>query len=394
MKPETPPDLHNVWMLGWVSFFTDMASAMVRPLIPVYVVLVLQQGADKLGVVVAVSTFISFALRWVGGWLSDHLDRNKPLLLAGYGLSAVIKPLIGLAGSWQWVAVLVGSERLGKAIRSAPKDKLISLSSSQQRQGRAFGLHKTLDIAGETLGALLAFLLLFAWGESAAQVRQVFFYSALPSLMAVAVLVLSVRDRGKGWSAEQPASLERMAPLSAALQWKLALFFLANAVVVGEAFLLLRAHEVGFATRYLPLLVVAGGLTQTLLSYPGGRLADEWGDERILLAGVLAGLGSLLLLAAGQPMAVLAGFVLQGSYLVLTLNATRMRLGRIQQAKGRVYGWFYTLNALAGAGGALLAGWLWTRLGGQQTLLLLAAFLAVALAGYALCRSFACREGS
>lgn len=136
----------NIFALGWVSFFTDMASAMVKPLIPIYVVIVLNQGMDKLGYVLAITTLVSYLLRWVGGYLSDKFQITKPLLLIGYSLSAITKPLLAYTSSWVSVAAISATERLGKAIRSAPKDMLISASAQQQNQGKAFGLHKTLDI--------------------------------------------------------------------------------------------------------------------------------------------------------------------------------------------------------------------------------------------------------
>ena len=381
----------NIWLMGWVSFFTDLATAMIKPVIPVYVVLILHQGVDKLGIVVAISTFISFALRWLGGWLSDYYGRSKPFLIAGYGLSSLTKPLIGLAPSWQIVALLSGTERLGKAIRSASKDKLISLSSDAKKQGRAFGLHKTLDISGEVLGALVAFMILHWFGKTEYWIREIFYWTALPSLLSMFLLVFFVKDiKSDRQVIEQTESDIMASGFTPRLKLKLTLFFSASFLMVSESFMLIRAHEAGILVSFLPLLLVAGTLSQALLSYLSGRSADENGDERVLLAGVFSGLVSLLLLASGQHDLVAMSFIFQGIFMVTTLNAVRMRLGKFQHAKGKVYGWFYAVNAVVSASAALLTGWLWEILGGTETLTAFAAIYAVLMVTYFIGRSRCC----
>ena len=375
-------------MLGWVSFFTDLASAMIKPMIPIYVVVVLNQGVDKLGIVVAVTTFVSFFLRWLGGWLSDHYGRSKPFLILGYGLSGLVKPLFGFAASWQMVAVFSASERLGKALRAAPKDKLISASGAKNKQGRAFGIHKTLDISGEALGALVAFLMLYLLGQDEYWIRQVFFWTIIPTLLGMLVLIFLVQekaDQSTPSSAQQQsdAAPEALSPL---LKLKLFLFFCASFLMVSESFMLIRAHEAHITLAFLPLLAMAGSLTQALLSYYFGKSADDLGDETVLIWGVSAGFISLVFLALGQDLMVAIGFVFQGIFMVATLNALRMRLGKFKQSKGSKYGWFYAINAIVTAIGALLIGWLWEHIGGTQTLTLLALGYLLLLIVYALLR--------
>ncbi len=381
----------NIWMLGWVSFFTDMATAMIKPIIPIYIVVVLRQGVDKLGVVVAITTFVSFFLRWLGGWLSDRYGRSKPFLLLGYGLSGLIKPLLGIAGSWQMVAGLSATERLGKALRAAPKDKLISASSQQKKQGRAFGIHKALDISGEALGALLAFLMLYVLGQDQYWLRQVFLWTIAPTLAGMLVLFFLVQDKpdqvaANDASTDNPVAAEAM-PLR--LKLKLALFFVASFLMVNESFMLIRAHEVKITLALLPLLAMAGSLTQALLSYTLGKKADDSGDGVVLFWGVAAGLVSLLLLAFGQTYLVAAGFVFQGVFMVATMNALRMRLGQFKHSKGNKYGWFYAINAIVTATGAIITGWLWQTIGGADTLRLVALCYAILLIVFALVYRYA-----
>ena len=154
----------NIVALGLVSFFTDMASSMVTSILPIFIVYTLHEGVDKLGVIVAVATFVSYAFRVVFGYLSDRYHMVKPFVVSGYLISAVTKPLLYYSHAWQSVALLRGLERMGKAVRSATKDMLIS-AYSHGESGRTFGFHKTLDIAGELIGSLLVFVLLYTLGE-------------------------------------------------------------------------------------------------------------------------------------------------------------------------------------------------------------------------------------
>ena len=358
----------NIWLMGWVSFFTDTATAMIKPIIPIYVVVVLHQGVDKLGIVVAVSTFISFALRWLGGWLSDYYSHSKPFLIVGYGLSAITKPLFALTQSWQGVVVLSGTERLGKAVRAASKDKLISLSANSEKQGRAFGLHKTLDISGEVLGALVAFSILHFFGKDEYWIREIFYWTILPSALAMIVLIFFVKEV----AATIPPINERIKPakehLSAKLRFKLLLYFSTSFLMVGESFMVIRAHEAGVIVSLLPLLLVAGTITQALLSYFAGKSADIYGDEKVLLAGIIAGFIAMILLTSNHHDLVALAFVFQGIFMVTTLNAIRMRLGQFSHSKGKIYGWFYSLYAIVTSVAALVMGALWEWLGGTQTL--------------------------
>lgn len=383
----------NIWMMGWVSFFTDLASAMIKPIIPVYVVLVLHEGVDKLGVVVAVSTFISFSLRWLGGWVSDYFGRSKPFLILGYGLSAITKPLIGFTSSWQGVAVLSASERMGKAVRAASKDKLISLSSNSKKQGRAFGLHKTLDISGEALGALVAFIILYYFGKNEYWVREIFYWTALPSALSILVLIFFVKDQ-KEIGTHRVAKPGVKVPIEAftkLLKLELVIYFIASFLMVSESFMLIRAHEAGVMVAFLPLLLMAGTLTQAFISYFTGKSADEHGDEIVLIWGISAGLISLLFLALGENNSVALGFIFQGVFMVSTINAIRMRLGKFKQAKGKIYGWFYSVHAVVTASGALLTGYLWQVLGGTDTLIVFVISYSFIFLVYLVARPY-CRQ--
>lgn len=372
----------NIWALGWVSFFTDLATAMIKPLIPIYVVLVLNQGVDKLGYVLAITTLVSYLFRWFGGWLSDTLQVTKPLLLIGYGLSTIMKPLFSLAESWGSVAAISAAERFGKAIRSAPKDVLISASAQPQQQGRAFGLHKTLDIAGEMLGGILAFLLLTWLGQSEYWIRTIFELSLLPGLIGLFILIFWVKDLVK----QQPKTIAAETSngqMDSSLRGWFTVYFLAVFFMLSDAFMVIRGSEIGIATQWLPLLMVSSALTQTLISYRAGKRLDATGQfngARFLMQiSLWAGLISTGLLLLQSPVSLVLAFVFQGVFMVTGLNAMRSRIGQTEHKKGRAYGIFYLGTALATALGSLIIGQIWEHFGAIWALEFSAAGLVAVL---------------
>jgi len=377
----------NVVLLGWVSFFTDMASAMVNPLLPIFVVSVLHAGMDKLGVIVALATFVSYALRIVSGYLSDRYGVVKPLVAAGYALSAVAKPLVGTAQGWQGVAAFRAMERLGKGLRSAPKDLLLSTYGTTRTHGRVFGFHKTMDIAGELAGTLLLFGVLAYFGTSEAVIRGIFYATALPGAVGVFIVLFFVRDAEKR-SAPVRFTLSRRdrRALMAAVPYFLFLFFM-----FGDAFFTMQAKAVGIATAVVPLLFVVSTGAQTLTSYLLGRGVDRFGAGRVLRWGYLFGTGAMALLWLRHPAATWVAYALLGLFTVATLNAQRAAIAREADNRGSVYGIFYAGIATFAALGAWVGGWIWQAYGisaalvfafGGTTLLTAGSFAAEIWKGY------------
>ncbi len=355
----------NILALGWVSFFTDLATAMIKPLIPIYVVLVLNQGMDKLGYVLAITTFSSYLLRWVGGYLSDKFKVTKPLLIIGYSLSAVMKPLLSLTTSWTGVAAINATERLGKALRSAPKDLLISASAQPHQQGRAFGIHKTLDIAGEMVGGIIAFLLLSWLGQSPELIHTIFELTLIPGIIAVFILLFFVTDTVKkqhlntSTTKITPENILKRGKFDPALWSWFIVYFLAVFFMLNDAFMVMRGSEMGIATHWLPLLMVSSALTQTLISYRIGKHIDYQDAKILLKISLWAGLLSTLLLLSSHATGIVLAFIFQGVFMVAGLNALRARIGQTEQGKGNAYGVFYLGTAIAMGLGNLIIGQLW-----------------------------------
>jgi len=356
----------NVIMLGWVSFFTDMASAMVTPILPIFVVLVLDEGMDKLGIIVAISTFASYALRLVSGYISDKYGIVKPLVVGGYVFSALSKPLIGFTQGYKSVAGLQVAERLGKGLRSAPKDVMIVQYSKENASGRTFGFHKMMDIAGELSGALILFVLLWYFGQSETVMRNIFYATLVPGIIGVVIVAFFVRDvpRLKDHSKESFALTQGDKKTIGALFF----YFLFLLFVFSASFFTMQAKEVGIATAVIPLLFVVSSGVQTLSSYLLGILIDRFGVKRILAFSYACGTAAQGFLMLQTPFFTWIAYIFLGLFTVASLNANRAFIAQSADNKGSVYGVFYAGVALFGALGAYIVGLIWEHLNMQMAL--------------------------
>ncbi len=357
----------NVVLLGWVSFFTDMASAMITPLLPIFVVSVLHEGMDKLGIVVAVATFVSYALRFVSGYLSDRFGVVKPLVVGGYLLSAIAKPTVGLTHGYKSVAALRALERLGKALRSAPKDVMIAHYATSASSGKTFGFHKTMDIAGELSGMVAVFALLYLLGESEGVIRGIFLATLLPGMIGVAIVAFGVRDvapRKNGASDKIFRLTTRDKRHIASMLWYFAFLFF----FFSDAFFAVQAKETGVSVTYLPLLFALSAGVQTATSYLFGVSVDRFGARAVMSVAYLCGIAAQGLLWTQQSVATWIAFALMGLFTVASLNAQRADISRSCDNKGSVYGIFYAGVALAAASGAYVIGRIWES-GGMEAAL-------------------------
>lgn len=355
----------NVVRLGWVSYFTDLASAMVNPVLPIFVVTVLHEGIDKLGVIVALATFVSYALRLVSGYLADRYGIVKPMVTGGYLLSALSKPLLGWTQGWQSIAALKSLERLGKGIRSAPKDMLIAAYGKEAAHGRTFGFHKMLDIAGEFSGTLLLFGVLWYFGDGEDVIRLVFFATLLPGFIGVVIVVFFVRDIP---AKPHPQPRFRLSARDKKTVSSLLFYFLFLFFVFNDAFFTMQAKSIGIATALIPLLFAVSTGTQTLSSYALGAGSDRFGGGAVMGFGYLCGIAAQALLWLQTPLFTWAAFALLGLFTVATLNANRAMIAAGADNRGSVYGIFYAGVALFGAAGAAFGGWLWEQFGMQTAL--------------------------
>ena len=373
----------TVWALGLVSLLMDSSSEIVHALLPLFMTGVLGASMLEVGLVEGIAEGAAAITKVFSGTLSDWLGRRKLLVALGYGLAALSKPLFPLANSVALVAGARFMDRIGKGIRGAPRDALIADVVAPELRGAAYGLRQALDSIGAVLGPLAAVALMALFAES---LRAVLWFAVLPALAAVLVVAFGVREP------ERPAAAKAANPLSRAMlgllgarYWAIvALGAVLTLARFSEAFLVLRAADVGLAPTYVPLVIVAMSAVYALTAYPAGLAADR-GRRRALIGWGLAALiaADLALGAARSLTAVFAGVALWGVHMGLTqgLLSALVAAASPAEARGTAFGVFNLVSGVVLIGASLLAGWLWGAHGPAATFYAGAAFTAVALAG-------------
>jgi MFS family permease len=389
----------NVVVLGGVSLLTDVSTEMAYPLLPIFLTVVLHSSATALGAIEGLAESVAALLKLASGWISDRAPGRKPLVVAGYGLASAVKPLLGLAQSVGQVAAIRVADRVGKGIRSSPRDALIADSVAPSLRGKAFGFHRAMDNLGAVIGPLVAFAIL-RHGPGAS-LRQVFLWSAVPAALSVALLVAGVREvRGAGGAtrpgpaaAEAAAAARDSAPDSAPGQrqapplggrfWGLfailAVFTLGNS---SDTFLLLRATQVGVAAVLVPVLWALLNLVKAIFNVPGGALSDRFGRRPLLAAGWLiygcVYLGFGFATAAWQMWALFAAY---GLYFGATEGVQSALVADAVPAerRGTAYGFYNLAIGIAALPASLIFGFLLDR-AGARTAFTFGAAMALAAA--------------
>ncbi len=358
--------------LGLVSLFTDVSSEMIVPLLPAFLTAQLGASVGFFGLVEGVAETVASLLKLASGAWSDRLRRRFPLVLAGYTLSAIARPLVALCSlPWQ-VLVVRSTDRVGKGLRSAPRDALLAVAAPTDARGWAFGFHRAMDHAGAMLGSLLATgLLALGFGT-----RQVFLLAAIPGAFAVATILLAVREQSNpalAASGDAPGRDRlRQAPELLRFLAVLGLFALANS---SDAFLLLKAGEAGIPLVLVPLLWFVLHGTKALTNLAGGRLADRIGPLPVIRVGWLVyGLVYSLFGFAGASWQVWVLFLLYGLYHGLTEGAEKALVAQLAPAegRGRAFGLYHALTGILALPASLWMGLVWEHFGNR------AAFLACA----------------
>ncbi len=357
----------NVVMLGLVSYFTDFASAMITPILPIFVVIVLHEGMDKLGLIVAVATFISYGLRIFSGYIADKFGVVKPLVVGGYILSAVSKPLFGFAHDYVAVGFLRSAERFGKGVRAAPKDLLISHYSHKEYSGRTFGFHKTLDLAGELSGALFLFLMLYYFGQSEAVMRNIFLATLIPGSIGVFIVLFFVKDIQKNQTLGPTLSF-KLTEQDKQTAKKLVFYFFYMMFALDSAYFTMEAKSVGIATLVIPLLFMVSTTMQSLTSYYFGILSDKIGVKKVMGIAYVSGVLAQFFLYLQTPLFTWIAFGFLGLFTVISLNANRSYIAKTADNRGVVFGLFYTSVALFGGVGAYISGMVWQHYGMHASL--------------------------
>ena len=348
----------NVLLLGFVSLFTDLSSQMVFPLLPLFLTSVLGAGASAVGIVEGAAESTASLLKVFSGYWSDKIRKRKPFVLAGYSLSGLTKPLFALAQAWPFILVVRVVERVGKGLRTAPRDAIIAESAREAVRGKAYGFQRALDGIGSMLGALCAFLLLPLLGF-----RNLFLLAFLPGIAAV-FTILFIREKKETQTRllEQDSLRVNLAKLPLQLR----LLILAAAIFslghFGYAFLLLKAKFIGLSDTGAIFLYVLFYLVFTIFSTPIGMLTDRVGRKPVLLLGYLLFSGiCLLLVFASSHTTVGLTFLLYGACYAMIDAVQRTYVVDLAPAaiKATALGTFHTAVGLVALPGGFLAGLLW-----------------------------------
>jgi MFS family permease len=330
---------------------------MIFPLLPVFLAS-LGAGAAFLGLVEGLADATSSLLKLASGYVADRARRKKPLVLFGYGLAALVRPLVAIATApWHVLAVRV-TDRVGKGVRSAPRDVLIAGSVSKEETGRAFGFHRAMDHAGAVIGPLVATALLgLGW-----PLRRVFWVALVPGVASV-LAVLTVRERHSGPAEHEGAPAGAAPPrLPGSLRTYLAILLLFSLGNSSDAFLLLRAKDLGVPVASLPLLWTLFHVAKLVSSYLGGDWSDRIARPKLIVSGWMVYAATYLAFGvATQPWHVWALFVVYGSYYGLTEPAEKALVKDLAPpaARGRAYGFYNFIIGVSAVPAGLLTGWLW-----------------------------------
>jgi MFS family permease len=372
----------TVWALGFVSMLMDVSSKIVHSLLPLFLVSTLGANALAVGLIEGLAEATASITKLFSGAVSDWVGKRKPLVLFGYGLSALTKPVFALAPSVGWVVTARVTDRVGKGIRGAPRDALVANVTPRTLLGTAYGLRQSLDTVGAFAGPLLAMVIM---GLVENGFRTAFWIAGVPAVLAVALIVFGVQEsdgRQAGRAAAPPLSLAEIRRLGAAYWGSVTVAVLMTLARFSEAFLLLRAENVGMAVALVPAVLVVMNVVYAGATYPVGRMSDRVGRRALLGAGfaVLAVADTVLAFASGIG-AVLAGAGLWGLHMGMTqgLLATLVADSAPPLLRGTAFGLFHLLSGVALFLASVLAGWLWSALGLAATFGAGALFTTLAL---------------
>lgn len=371
----------TIWALGFVSLFMDLSSELVHSLLPVFLVTTLGASALTVGVIEGVAESTAMLVKIFSGAISDFIGRRKGLLLLGYGLAALTKPLFPIAHSVEVVFTARFLDRIGKGIRGAPRDALVADVSPPEIRGACFGMRQSMDTVGAVLGPALAILLMLWLSD----IQLVLWFAVIPAAIAVALIVTGVKE---------PTHASREHKFRSPIHWRVLHDFSSGywwVVVVGgvftlarfsEAFLVLRAQQLGLSVTWIPLVMVVMALFYTLSAYPAGWLSDRISRTKLLCVGMgLLVLADLVLAQSSSVLTMLLGVALWGLHMgfsqgILSSLVADNAPGKL---KGTAFGIFNLVSGVCMLIASVLAGWLWQSIGADSTFLMGALLATTAL---------------
>jgi len=351
----------NVLRLGYVSFFTDISTEMILGVLPFFIVKELGGTAAILGFIEGVAEAVNYAFRVFAGVVTDKIGRRKPLVLLGYGLSSIAKPLFAVSGSWSHALAVRVTDRVGKGIRTSPRDALISDSAAKSEAGKAFGLHRSLDQIGAIIGPFLAFVAVPIIG-----MRGVFWFSFVPAAIALLILLFFVQDT-RGLARQRSVFENAREVLSREFVLLLVALGIFAVGAYNFSFILLKAGSLGVQESLIPLVYASLNVATVILGLPAGMLADKVGKIPVLglsyVVFLATSVGGLLLV--GNPVYGFVIALLFGSYLGMAETVQRAIIPDFTkpELKGTAYALYYTLIGVSSMAANSIFGLLWSNMG-------------------------------
>ncbi len=352
----------NVVYLGLVSGFTDISSEMLYPIVPVFLTSVLGAPMEVVGLIEGVAEATASFVKILGGRLADRYGGRKPLVVGGYSLSAISKPILALAGTWHFVLFSRFIDRVGKGLRTSPRDALIADSADKEHWGKAFGFHRAMDTLGASLGPLSALGLIYLLGADRPHYRFVFMAAFLPALLGVAVLAFFVREIAR----PGPAGVAKpeSAPMSRDFRTFTVLYSIFALGNSSDVFLIMKAKSVGFTLAHVILAYTVYNLVYALLASPAGWLSDKFGKVKTMgfgfavFAAVYVGFA-----LTDRTWAIWLLFALYGFYAAFNEGISKAVIAHLSDGGNRAsaMGYFQGTMGFMTFAASVLAGWLWDK---------------------------------
>ncbi len=355
----------NVFVLGLVSLFMDISSEMIYPLVPLFLSSVLGVSKTYIGLIEGIAESTASIVKVFSGWFSDRIKKRKILILSGYGLSTLSRPILSLAGSWVSVLIYRFTDRFGKGIRTAPRDAVVADSTEPSYLGRAFGFHRTMDTIGAAIGPAVAF---FVLGVFAGDFRKVFWLSMVPGTIAVLLIIFFVKETVGKTHTSRYKDTPRLSLKGLDIRFRhfllvATIFSLGNS---SDAFLVLRARDFGIETVKIPLLYLTFNVVYSIVSIPAGMIADKVGKRRMIILGYLL----FAFIYLGFAFAKTAGhiwflFALYGVFMGISEGVQRAFVATTIRPELRAtgYGIYHTAVGLAAFPASIIGGALWQYYG-------------------------------
>ncbi len=357
----------NVFFAGLVSFFMDISSEMIYPLVPIFLASILGVNKSTIGLIEGIAESTASLLKAFSGWISDRIGKRKGLMLAGYAISTLSRPIIFLAGSWQQVLAFRFVDRLGKGIRTAPRDAIIAESSDKSNLARSFSFHRSMDTLGAVIGPAIALILLQHYNNF----KVVFLSSMIPGVIAVLIIVAFIKEKKQSAQADK---IERPKLTFKHFDGKVRFFILiATLFALGnssDVFLILRASQLGIPTMVIPVVYLMFNLIYSLSAIPAGMIADKFGKKRLIL------LGFILFTALYYGFAIARSsteiwilFALYGLFMGLTEGIQKAFLATIipPDFKATAFGVYATAIGIVALPASLIGGLLWDKVSPAAT---------------------------